>query len=219
MIKPILSQIDKMNRLEIPNLKNKKPSLKLGLSHIFEKSLFYRINQFVHEDPLFSYDLVVVSKSEIIQKLISYEIDVAVVVLTQDEVILLNKQGFTVNSYYDITFDAYACKSSSSKKELSHTIKELKLILQTCQEAIFHREDAIYFSSYVTIFNAIKQGIGYGFLPTVLLTKEEKEGLININHEVDYSLPKVNSYYVYACGAPKNKIIHHLFNYKACDNR
>ena len=211
MLEPVLAQIDKINHIAIPSLKAKKPSLRIALSHIFEQSLFYKINQLVHKEPLFGYDLVISNKDMVIQYLLKYEVDVIVVVLKQDEIENLERQGFVVNYYYDISFDAYVSKKSILVGNVATELKPLKLILQSEHKNKFPLVDTINFSSYVTIFNAIRQGIGYGFLPTVLLTEEEKNELLNINHELDQRISKVKSYYVYLDKTPKTEDIQRIF--------
>ncbi len=213
IIKPMLLEFDRINQLELPFLKHKKPTLKIALSQIFEQSLFCKINQVTKLDQSFDYDLVVENKTKHIELLLKYEVDVALVVLNEGEKNMLKDYGFDVRLYTDIVLDAYISRDlAKGFDHIEQDLKTLKYILLTQLKDTLQIKNALYFSSYTTILHAITQGIGYGFLPTPLLAAQEKEMLLNINEQISESMPNIQSYYVYAQNSPLLSLIEMVFN-------
>lgn len=212
IIKPMLLEFERINQLELPFLKHKKPTLKIALSQIFEQSLFCKINQVMKLDQSFDYDLVVENKTKHIELLLKHQVNVALVVLNEGEKNMLKDHGFEVKLYTNIVFDAYISRNLAKDfKGIKQDLKTLKCIVQTQLKDTLPIKNALYFSSYTTILHAITQGIGYGFLPTALLAAQEKEMLLNINEQIPKSIPNMQSYYVYAKNSPLLSLIEMVF--------
>ncbi|WP_440683837.1 LysR family transcriptional regulator [Cysteiniphilum halobium] len=213
LIKPMLLEFDRINQLELPFLKHKKPTLKIALSQIFEQSLFCKISQIMKLDQSFDYDLVVENKTKHIELLLKHEVDVALVVLNEGEKNMLKDHGFEIKLYTEIVFDVYvACDLAKKFKDIKQDLKTLKCILQTQVKDTLQIKNALYFSSYTTILHAITQGIGYGFLPTALLSTQERKVLLNINQQISENIPNMQSYYVYAQSSPLLSLIEMAFS-------
>lgn len=213
LIKPMLLEFDRINQLELPFLKHKKPTLKIALSQIFEQSLFCKISQIMQLDQSFDYNLAVENKTKHIELLLKHEVDVALVVLNEGEKNMLKDHGFDVRLYTDIVFDAYVSRDlAKGFKGIKQDLKTSKCIVQSQLKDMLQIKNALYFSSYTTILHAITQGIGYGFLPTALLAAQEKEMLLNINEQISESIPNMQSYYVYAQNSPLLSLIKMVFN-------
>ncbi|WP_119342845.1 LysR family transcriptional regulator [Facilibium subflavum] len=214
LVKPVLNELDRINNIELPHLQQRKVKLKIALSAIFENDVFKNINHLLQHDQSFCYDLMIQDKNTQLQLLQTYQIDVALVVLDPDELELLKPQPFQVVPYKLIKMDLYVAKEIiDADKEIKKQLSDLKFILQTAYSHQFYElNNRLHFSSYTTILHAIQQGIGYGFLPTALLTEKEREGLLNINHIVLERIADVQSYYIYAKNTPQAKAIRSLFH-------
>lgn len=196
LIKPILDKIDEINRLELPVIRNKKSKIKIGMSPIFEQSVFDGINRCIDSGFSFEYDLKVYEKSRLIEMLENYDIDVILAVISEDEVQDLKNNGFCVKAYHKINFEMYASKKLLKRYgDLDAVLREAALILESKHRNKFGLSNIISFDCCLSVYNAIIQGVGYGFLPTFPLRPHEKEDLVRIDKGV--SLSSICSYYAY----------------------
>jgi DNA-binding transcriptional LysR family regulator len=214
LIHPLLNRFDEINHLEIPSLISSQLDIKIAISQIFEQNIFNKISTVIESGLVFNYDLHVDSKDSLINKLLNYDIDVALMVLNDEEREYLISQGFNVRLYHTIKFNAYVSKKLISKyQSFDDLFTNSKLIIESKHVSNFTGINILHFSSCLSVLNAVIQSIGYGFLPTVLLRENDKNGLININDKIDYSLDSIFSYYVYRTKEkPKSKLIEQIFS-------
>ncbi|MED7787856.1 LysR family transcriptional regulator [Francisella sp. 19X1-34] len=212
LIKSIVDRVDEVNKLELPLLRSKKSNIKIGMSPIFEQSVFDGINKCIDQGFSFEYDLKVYEKPRLIEMLESYSIDVILAVISDDEVQDLKNKGFNVRLYHRIDFDMYASKKLLKRYgNLDTVFRESALILESKQRNKFGLSNIISFDCCLSVYNAILQGVGYGFLPTFPLKPGENEDLVCIDKGV--SLGSSYSYFVYRTKEQdKLNIINELFN-------
>lgn len=213
LISPILEKFDEINHIDLPDLRSSIPKVKIAMSQIFEQSVFNKINIFLNDTPSFDYDLIVDHKRNVIEKILNYDVDVAIVVLSQEELTEIRKQGFYVSLYYHIEFDAYVSSDLLDKyRSFDEMLNKSKFIMEAKLMKGSDIKNIMSLSSCMSVLNAIHQGLGYGFLPTVLLKNQDKKSLIKINDKLYHRESALNSYYVYKFGnTKKSKLIQELF--------
>ncbi|WP_150467580.1 LysR family transcriptional regulator [Francisella sp. SYW-9] len=196
LIKPILDKVDEINRIELPLLRGKKSNIRIGMAPIFEQSVFDGINKCIDHGFSFEYDLKVYEKLRLIKMLENYDIDVILAVISEDEVQDLKNKGFCVKMYHKIDFEMYASKKLLSRYgDLDTVLRESALILESKHRSKFGLSNIISFDCCLSVYNAIIQGVGYGFLPTFPLKPQERDDLVCIDKGV--SLGSLCSYYAY----------------------
>lgn len=211
LVKPLIERVDEINRLELPLLRGKKSKIKIGMSPIFEQSVFNGINKCIDHGFSFEYDLKIYEKLRLIEMLENYDIDVLLAVMNEDEVQDLKNKGYSINLYHKIDFNMYVSKKLLKRYgDLDTVFRESALILESKHRNKFGLSNVISFDCCLSVYNAIMQGVGYGFLPTFPLRPEENEDLVNIDKGV--SLGSINSYYAYRTKEhDKLNIINQLF--------
>ncbi|QWU99216.1 LysR family transcriptional regulator [Francisella salimarina] len=196
LVKPILEKIDQVNRLELPILRNRKSKIRIGLLPIFEKSIFDAINRCIDKETIFEYDLKVCKKTRLIEKLENNGLDVVLAVMSDEEVHDLKSKGYNVKLYNRIDFGMYVSKKLLKRYSSLETVfRESVLILESKYRDKFRLSNVISFDCCLSVYNAIIQGVGYGFLPTFLVRSQEGKDLVNMDTEL--SLVSLYSYYVY----------------------
>ncbi|AXA34601.1 LysR family transcriptional regulator [Francisella adeliensis] len=213
LISPVLERIDEINHVGLPDLRSSPPKIKIAMSQIFEQSVFNRINTFMNKKPLFAYDLIVDHKQSVLEKILNYDVDVAIMVLNQEELIAIEKQGFYADLYYHIEFDAYASSGLLNKyRNVNEMISKARFITEAKSVGNRNIKNMMPLSSCMSVLNAINQGLGYGFLPTVLLREEDRDSLVKINDKLHYQEGALHSYYVYKFSdTKKSNLIRELF--------
>lgn len=213
LISPVLERIDEINHVGLPDLRSSPPKIKIAMSQIFEQSVFNRINTFMNKKPLFAYDLIVDHKYSVLEKILNYDVDVAIMVLNQEELIAIEKQGFYADLYYHIKFDAYASSGLLNKyRNVNEMISKARFITEAKSVGNRNIKNMMPLSSCMSVLNAINQGLGYGFLPTVLLREEDRDSLVKINDKLHYQEGALHSYYVYKFSdTKKSNLIRELF--------
>jgi len=199
LIKPIFNQLERIKLIELPLIKSRKKKLKISMSHIFEQKIFTQLVSLRQKDSTFEYTLIVEHKNRQISLLRKYEIDLAIIVLSEQEVLTFEQEGFQIKPYLNIIMNGYVSKNLiNSQSALQEQLHYLKLILQSEHITQFGiKQNILYFDSYMTILNAINKGVGYGFIPSSLIDNEIKNVLVNIDDYIDICIPSVNSYFVY----------------------
>ncbi|MBK2094167.1 LysR family transcriptional regulator [Francisella philomiragia] len=196
LVKPILEKIDQVNRLELPILRNRKSKIRIGLLPIFEKSIFDAINRCIDNETIFEYDLKVCKKTRLIEKLENNDIDVVLAVMSDEEVHDLKNKGYNVKLYNRIDFEMYVSKKLLKRYGGLETVfRNSVLILESKYRDKFRLSNVISFDCCLSVYNAIIQGVGYGFLPTFLVESQQHKDLVNMDTEL--SLASLYSYYVY----------------------
>lgn len=196
LVKPILGKIDQVNRLELPILRNRKSKIRIGLLPIFEKSIFDAINRCIDNGTIFEYDLKVCKKTRLIEKLENDDIDVVLAVMSDEEVHDLKNKGYNVKLYNRIDFEIYVSKKLLKRYGSLETVfRNSVLILESKYRDKFRLSNVISFDCCLSVYNAIIQGVGYGFLPTFIVESQQHKDLVNMDTEL--SLASLYSYYVY----------------------
>ncbi|AJI53480.1 LysR family transcriptional regulator [Francisella philomiragia] len=196
LVKPILEKIDQVNRLDLPILRNRKSKIRIGLLPIFEKSIFDAINRCIDNGTIFEYDLKVCKKARLIEKLENNDVDVVLAVMSDEDVHDLKNKGYNVKLYNRIDFKMYVSKKLLKRySSLEAVFRKSVLILESKYRDKFRLSNVISFDCCLSVYNAIIQGVGYGFLPTFLVMSQEGKDLVNMDTEL--SLASLYSYYVY----------------------
>ncbi|MBY7734457.1 LysR family transcriptional regulator [Francisella philomiragia] len=196
LVKPILEKIDQVNRLELPILRNRRSKIRIGLLPIFEKSIFDAINRCIDNGTIFEYDLKVCKKTRLIEKLENNDIDVVLAVMSDEDVQDLKNKGYNVKLYNRIDFEMYVSKKLLKRYGSLETVfRKSVLILESKYRDKFRLSNIISFDCCLSVYNAIIQGVGYGFLPTFLVKSQEGKDLVNMDTEL--SLASLYIYYVY----------------------
>ncbi len=209
-ILPVLNELDRIEKIELPIIKKRQSNL-----NIFEYQMFRKLFQLKSAKNSFKYELTVTTKPEQINKLRTYKIDLSLVVLNEREIIDLSLNGFSAVLYKKIIFNVYISKKLLNKNNLQRVVTDESLILINYTLPDITKANIIRSHSYLSVFEAIKSGIGYGFLPTTLLEDIEKSSLVCIDKYVDQKIISENSYFVFAKNTPKKAMIEILM--KTCN--
>lgn len=92
-ILPTLNELEQLEKVEIPALRQKHPILHISMSSIFEQKFFKLLFNLKHNLIHFNYTLTILTKAEQLQLLRTYKIDLILVVLNQQELLSLAKQN------------------------------------------------------------------------------------------------------------------------------
>ncbi len=220
-ILPILQEINVLKEVEVPAIRESYTLVRFAMSHIFEQSLLSMLCRLKKVKKHLEVDVAVMSKKAQLNALKANKIDVAIVVLSDGELKALQKEDFQAFHYKAIVFHPYIARKlllddhqhilEASKRQKVLSGQKAVLIDSDVNLLPIPERNIRYMNSYLSIYNAIVSGLGYGFLPSNLIQNIAKDpSLYQLDEEISVKKPPVESYFVCLKGGRAKSIIQEL---------